>query len=95
MYITGKYYYALLKSPVEFWGWRQKLGSSNQQKKYLFYIDEVDRMLVYLIKRVAICLPMCEGQVYTGAMKMFRRLISKLHFSERKRRRVYCEKVKI
>jgi hypothetical protein len=46
-------------------------------------------MLVYLIKRVAICLPIGEGQVYTGAMKMFRELISKLHFSERKRKRVY------
>jgi hypothetical protein len=35
----------------------------------LFFIEEVDRMLVYLIKRVAICLPIWEQQVPKGEME--------------------------
>ena len=82
-------YFALLKSPVEFWVLVTKAGQFQLLEEIfiLYWGSGQDASLSY--KRVAICLPIGEGQVYTGAMKMFRELFSKLHFSERKRKRVY------
>ena len=69
MYITGKFTLSFGKVRLQFWALVTRAGQFKSMREIFILCGEVDRMLVYFIKRVAICLPIWEGQVQAGEMK--------------------------
>jgi hypothetical protein len=71
VYITGRIYSVLRKSPIAvFWALVTRAGQFKSIREIFILCGEADRMLVYFIKKSSkFCLPIWEGQVQAGEMK--------------------------